>query len=287
MAKILATDLDGTLFYPKQKKKCIPAKNIKFLQRWIDDGNKVVLCTSRSQQFVKRLEKEIERPFDLMTCNTAHIVADGKVIKDQSVPGDDLRKILNIIDKKYRPIAYLMTTKNYPCIIKNNRAIGKMLMFFYHLWYLKQGMYREPYVLSNKLFREELATGEIYKVMVFFGFGHNKKKFTKDLNKILFKEFPDLEFSWIGNVNEITPKGCNKGKGLEFYCQYQHIDPNDVYVIGDSGNDISMFNAFKDNSFVMSHASKVVKKYAKYEVNNVHGLEKFLLPKEKKTNESN
>ena len=39
MNKVLATDLDGTLFYPKGRKRCIPKKNVKFLQDFIDDGN--------------------------------------------------------------------------------------------------------------------------------------------------------------------------------------------------------------------------------------------------------
>ena len=61
MAKLLAIDLDGTLFYPKRKRKCICKKNVLFLRKWIDAGNKVVLVTSRSTQFVEKLNDEIKR----------------------------------------------------------------------------------------------------------------------------------------------------------------------------------------------------------------------------------
>ena len=61
MGKLLAVDLDGTLFYPKQHTKCISKKNVKFLQKWIDQGNKVVLISSRGYDFVKRLKEEIQR----------------------------------------------------------------------------------------------------------------------------------------------------------------------------------------------------------------------------------
>ena len=65
--KVLATDLDGTLFYPRSKTRCISKKNVKFLRKWIDAGNKLVLVTSRSAEFCKRLEDEIDRPFDLIS----------------------------------------------------------------------------------------------------------------------------------------------------------------------------------------------------------------------------
>ena len=66
MAKLLAIDLDGTLFYPKNIRRCICKKNVKFLRRWIDAGNKVVLVTSRSTQFTERLKDEIKRPVDFI-----------------------------------------------------------------------------------------------------------------------------------------------------------------------------------------------------------------------------
>ena len=64
MAKLLAIDLDGTLFYPKRIRKCICKKNVEFLRKWIDEGNKLVLVTSRSTQFTAKLKDEIQRPVD-------------------------------------------------------------------------------------------------------------------------------------------------------------------------------------------------------------------------------
>ena len=64
MCKLLACDLDGTLFYPRQIGRCIPMRNVRFLRHWIDAGNKVVLITSRSYEYVEKLFKEIKRPVD-------------------------------------------------------------------------------------------------------------------------------------------------------------------------------------------------------------------------------
>ena len=124
--------------------------------------------------------------------------------------------------------------------------------------------------------------GKIYKAMVFFGFGKRKNNFAKEMNKAFREQYPDVEFSWSLIVNEVTPKGCTKGQSIAYYCDHLGIDYNDVYVVGDSGNDITMFNTFKNNSFCMKHASKIVRKYATHTVGRIYQLEKYLLPKEEK-----
>ena len=101
MRKILATDLDGTLFYPSKVKTAIPKKNTKFLRKWIDDGNKVVLVTSRSKQFIEDLKKEIGRDCDYLACSGANVVADNQEIRRLTIPNKKLISILNIINEGY------------------------------------------------------------------------------------------------------------------------------------------------------------------------------------------
>lgn len=281
--KVLATDLDGTLFYPRSKKTCISKKNVKFLRRWIDAGNKLVLVTSRSAEFCKRLEDEIDRPFDLISCTGAQIRADGKLIRDVTIPNDVMEGVINKVNRTARPIAVLMTTDKYPCAIRDShRKSTKFLMVFYKIYWLLQFKYREPYHFSNKDFNLEVKDGKIYKAMIFFGFGKKKNNFAKEMNKAFREQYPDVEFSWSTIVNEVTPKNCTKGQSIQYYCDYLGINNDDVYVVGDSGNDITMFNSFKKNSFCMKHASKIIRKYATHTVGRVYQLEKYLLPKEGK-----
>lgn len=281
MGKLLATDLDGTLFYPKQTKKCISKKNVKFLQEWIDAGNRLVLVSSRSYEFTHKLEEEIKRKFDHINCTSSQIYVNDQLIRDTYMDKNSIKEILKYIDEHAKPLAYLMTTKNYAYVIKQNRPVSKLIFKMYQLWHFFQFKYRESCVISNRIFDEEIENGQCYKIMVFYGFSRSNKKRAKEINKVLREKYPLIESSWTTIVNELTPINCNKGAGLEFYTNYIGVDPKDVYVVGDSGNDITMFNKFYDNSYCMKHSYRSVKKYAKYKISRVHNLRKLVLKGDK------
>ena len=282
MPKVLATDLDGTLLYPRPNRTIVPKKNIVFLRRWVDEGNRLVVISSRGQIFMEKLMKEIQRPFDYIACTSSLISIDGKIVKDVWMDNKELETILGKINKKYKPKAYLLTTASHPLIIRNNSIASKFLANFYKITWYAQKKAKEEFILDNDLFDKEIKEGKPYKVMIFFGVGRNKKELSKAINTGIREQFPDVESSWTSIVNELTPKGCSKGSGLEFYCKYLNIKHSDVYVVGDSGNDITMFKLFYENSFVMKKAYPSVKKYAKNCISRVYKLEKYLLPKGEK-----
>ena len=65
-------------------------------------------------------------------------------------------------------------------------------------------------------------------------------------------------------------------EGLKKVLNYYKKEPNELYVIGDSGNDIPMFDAFYHNSFCMNHAVEHVRCHAKHTVKRVYALEEYL-----------
>ncbi|MBR5996745.1 MAG: HAD hydrolase family protein, partial [Bacilli bacterium] len=100
---------------------------------------------------------------------------------------------------------------------------------------------------------------------------------SKELNKEFREQFPEIESSWTAQVNELTPRGCNKGNGVERYCQLMGIDAKDVYVVGDSGNDITMFNKYYEHSYCMKRGHPSARKYAKNIISRVYKLENLIL----------
>ena len=281
MQKVLAIDLDGTLLYPYSFRHRISKKNVAFLQHWIDAGNRVALVSSRDANFLRSLQKDIGRKIDIIAGIGSHIEVDGVVIKHVSVDNQALKETIKFLDKEFHPTAYLLTTTERPLIIRNNSIASKILKGLYWFPWFFQGKSREPYSIDNKLFDEEVEHGEIVKLMTFFGRGRSKKSLSKEINKVIRERCPDVESSWTKIVNEITPKDCDKGTSVDYYSKYLKINPSDVYVVGDSGNDITMFNRFYENSYVMRKAYPSVKKYAKHVIRRVYKLDKLLLKEEK------
>jgi hypothetical protein len=74
---------------------------------------------------------------------------------------------------------------------------------------------------------------------------------------LLRLRYPEAEFSWVEQCIEITPKGCSKSEGIAFYLDYNHLSRDNVLVIGDSGNDISMFEAFKEAKLLHAPFARV------------------------------
>ena len=59
MRKVLATDLDGTLFYPRRKISMIAKRNYRMLEGHFAKQGKVVIVTGRNVPFSKKVAKKL------------------------------------------------------------------------------------------------------------------------------------------------------------------------------------------------------------------------------------
>ena len=276
MGKLIATDLDGTLFYPKKRVRMISSKSLKFIRNHIDNGGRLVLVSGRNEEFSKKVVKKIDRPVDVIGCNASFIKVGDKMISETKF---DVKKVNDMLDKlidDVHPMAYfIMDDKdNFVCRDKFKSLFYKV---GYALWVSTQGVYRERFKTSREKFYECLNDGNARKIMVFFGIGKKNKNRAKEANKIIREKYKDVvEASWSGEFIELSPYGCSKSLGLKYYINYLNINPSDVYVVGDSGNDISMFNEFPEHSFCMKRSPLSVSKYAKYTISRFQELEKYI-----------
>ena len=274
---VIATDLDGTLFYPRAHLKMIGKKNRRFLERFIQDGGKVLIVSSRNRFFSNKVSANIGVPIDSICCNGALIISDNKIIKETSFSPENALLILEKMRAKYGTRFVASMTRDHNMILAN-KDNGFVNNFMFWCYQLVQGVYREPSIKSNELFYEAIEQKKTYKFLTMMGVMPSKIEESKELNKILREEFPEAEFSWCNQAIEITPKGCSKGEALEFYLDYNSIPRDNVLVVGDSGNDISMFEEFKENSFCLEHGSPSVKKYASRVIRRFYDLEKYIYP---------
>ncbi len=276
MGKLIATDLDGTLFYPKKRIYMIKRKSLLFLRKHIDNGGKLVLVSGRNSEYLQKVVRRIDRPVDVIGCNASFIISDNKVIRDVGFDVDKTKEVLKKIEKEF-------STKGMFTMSSDNRFVirekfrSRIYRIVYKIWNFFQGVYKEPSVVSKEQYNEIIDSGKAKKIMIFFGVGHKNVLRSKEANKIIREKYGDVvESAWSNEFIELSPAGCSKSEGLKYYADYHKINHSDVYVVGDSGNDISMFNEFSENSFCMSHASLSVSKYAKHVIKRFSDLEKFI-----------
>ena len=277
--KVIATDLDGTLFYPKKRIRMLSDSNRKFINRFLDDGGKLLLVSSRGLYISHKVPLNLHRPVDTVCCNGSFVICNDQIIKETFFDTAYLKTILNDMRSHYDPPLILLTSKDRNLVMTRTN-VSHFTNFAYFVYNFFQVAYKEPFVRSDHIFASEIEKGKVYKIMVMIGLSKKKKAEAMEINRMLREKYPDAEFSWIGEFIEITPKGCSKSEGIAFYLEYNRISRDNVIVVGDSGNDISMFEAFPENSYCMGHANEHVQKHARHIIKRFSDLENELYPSE-------
>lgn len=276
MAKILVTDLDGTLFYPKKRLGLIGKENLSFLREWIDAGNKLVLASGRNYKDADKIIKKIGRPAAFIGCNSSIIYEDGKIIHENLMNGHEVIRLMDRIESKFDPSNYVIMTEKFNTYIYS-RKYKPSFRVIYPMYKWSQGRYGSPYKIVRKSkFINEIKNGRIFKVMCFFGIGHKNSVRASIVAKYLSKYEPNYEVNWSSISIEFNNKGCNKANGIKKYLEIHNYSKDDVYVIGDSGNDVCMFKEFYEHSFCMRHSNSSIKKYAKTIVDNVYNIKDYI-----------
>ncbi|MFC4076799.1 HAD family hydrolase [Salinithrix halophila] len=145
---------------------------------------------------------------------------------------------------------------------------------------------------ENNLFvEEEHPYGEIVRSRLFAPI-----ETLPDIRKRYGREFLPCKFSYFGEMDtikklkaevdfrfpgqidtfisdkdclDIMPAGVSKGHGLQVLVKHLGLQPKEVMCVGDAFNDVSMFDAFPDNSIAMAHAPEGVRKKARCKADSV------------------
>lgn len=283
--KLLAIDLDGTLFYPKRRRTLISSANVQFLRDFIDAGNRVIFVTSRNREFADLTVTKVDRPIDYICINGAQIVINNELIQDITMPKGVAASIFeDMMHYKYQPLAWFLDSRKYQNLLFDN-GTNYLTQLFFRFYYRSQGVYQQSYLADNDIFVNEIGKSNVYRMLLYFGLGLKREMIAKEVNKHMREKYGDhVEASWIHTVVEIAPKGCNKAAAITKLINKLGVDKSQVYVVGDSGNDISMFQAFHDHSYCMHHSNGSVKKFAKHTLKRVHHLRAHLLEEKEVSN---
>ncbi len=273
--KLFAIDLDGTLFYPKERFRMIHPKNLSFIRQLVDQGHEVVLVTSRSRDFTERVIKKIDRNLSYVSRNGAVVFHEGKIIEDRVWPKNTALTLYESIKAIYPNQTWSVDSRQSQNVV-NIGQHGFWIHVLYRLYYLFQGVYRESFISDEKKFLQVLKNEDIHRVLLYFGLGKKGTNRAKEARDVFKKKFPNFEFSWIEGLIEIAPLSCNKLTGLTQLLKLKQINEDQVYVVGDSGNDTVLFKHFYDRSFVMNNAHPEIKKQAKTIIKRVYEIATYL-----------
>lgn len=277
MIKLIATDLDGTLFYPKKKIRLLVNRNKKFLSNFINQGNRVVLVSGRNYHISRRIIKKLKHNVDMIACNGSALYRDREIIEDYPMSHEDVKRMYEDNLENRNIMSWIFMTDQDNMIIVPNK-MGLLLTICYRIGLIFQFRYRGTYRFGKRHFLKMLKDNNvrIYKAMSIYGLGiKGINKATSCIPEMQEKYGNTFEVIQSHSSLEIMNKNINKASCLLKYIKTLGIEKEEVAVIGDSGNDVPLFEAFP-NSFVMAQAQKEVMEKANTVIKGVYELEKYV-----------
>ena len=262
MKHILFSDLDGTLI--KEGHQEIHRKNFEMMRELQNQGHVVVLSTGRNNVDILPTLKHNNIPYDYLILSNGGLILDKnhKIIIENKIPTDIAKKLLKIIIENKELSTYFSN---------GHECIG-----------FKEGNVR---LLTKDGLKDtnENVMSFIDNSNTFHIIGINQINMKIDLlNKLIEEHLEPLKdnLSWCFNLQyvDIIPHNCSKGSGVKLLMEYLNIPESKSHTIGDSFNDISMFE-MSDYSYTFNHAEEVIKNSAKKTVNYVYEVCQEILEK--------
>lgn len=282
MIKLLATDLDGTLFYPRRPIGLMIHKNKKFLRDFILAGGQVIIITGRSIRTYRKVEQKLKRDVAFLGCSGSILMENDKVLASHPIDRNALMKLYMTTRSEFGIIGWLIYDDTDVIKIAPTN-MGKALSIGAVIVNTAMGAYKEVYQISETKFVQTIAHHPVYKILPCFGITPKSARKRAELGEVAVKEmFGDsMQISLGSPFLEITGKGVTKASTLKEYLSLKGIRDDEVIVCGDSFNDLEVFEQFQ-NSFAMKSGEKTLKNKARGLINHVSDLRKIVLDEDGK-----
>ncbi len=249
--KLIATDYDGTLNYGSH----VMEEDLRAINEWRKAGNLFVIATGRSKESIDLEMKKNNLEVDYLVTNNGGMVFDNK--------GTEF--VSNYLD--------LVTALDIIYIAKVTEGIGGYTVndgYKRHRIILDESIVDKRHVdLLPDLSEEEVMDLPNHSQIVI---SCNDSDLARDLCSELNQHFSDTIVAYSNDdfVN-VVPKGVSKKTGLEFVSEYANIDENDIYVMGDSYNDMPLIDGY-ENSNAMLTAPADLQMAAKETYESIHDM---------------
>jgi Cof subfamily protein (haloacid dehalogenase superfamily) len=209
-------DLDGTLLTAS---KTISQKNLDAIDQLLQRGDRLLINTGRSEEEVALIKEISGLDCIISCCNGAKIYRNQskEILKTQPISNLSYYRVINTL-LPFNP--YIETFTNQGVFCQDKPLHSSWLEIKtenYHDLAKRPGI-------------------EIYRCSVTYQGEQELNFFSQEL-----KHLKDLSFANMPPILEITSKDANKGHALHYVAELYDIPMSNTVVLGDQGNDISMF----------------------------------------------
>jgi Cof subfamily protein (haloacid dehalogenase superfamily) len=265
MIRLLVSDLDGTLL--TNEKKVSKTDQIA-LKKLVDAGINICLATGRNKGEVEQVMQGIDLSYHQVNQNGAQVYTEkGQLLHSSQFSSQNATNLYHLIES-FDLSAHVIID----AFLGSSKSEVKRVIPMEQKSYFQ---YEDDALFKHLDHLDEKIGGEVLPIK-FSYFG--KVSMLRFLEEEVHKRFPNQFTSFLVDKNclDFMPLHVNKGTGLQFLLDHLDVSPNEVVCIGDSENDISMFDLIP-HSFAMKTASSHVQSKASRTAASVAEAAEWLL----------
>lgn len=276
MIKLFVSDFDGTLL---NEMHVVSDETIEAIHALRESGVSFMPASGRDYLAIQQVLKPVGETMKCIAMNGGgYFNNNGEAIITYKLPKEKTLEIYDIVSK-YDVVMDFYLENDRVTLVENNlkatyidylmrsshMTLGEMIHF------LKELNFDETVVQVNDINR--IAEVGVINYEVNFANIEERNKCLKEVKKI---EGISIT-SAFGNNIEMACAKSTKGDMVESVCELYGIKKEEVVVIGDNYNDVTMFKKFP-NSYAMGNAVAELKEMTKFvaDTNYNHGVAKVM-----------
>lgn len=264
--RLIASDMDGTLLNPQTK---ITKANADAIRRLESAGIEFLICSGRDYEDARAAMEACDITCSYICLSGATVYSqDGETLNEVPLTPQNLVDIERILQSQQADMDIMASVGRYTTAPKDQRQ--KELYSFFSGRdgssasispeiedAVKKRLESMTFVSSLKELPDDIT---IFKICS-NGLPVHKVAALKEI----FADYPDLAAaSSFPNNIELTNQAAQKGPALKAYAESKGISLEDVMVLGDSDNDLSMFTPEFGWTVAMENAMTCIRDAAKY-----------------------
>ena len=267
MIKVIASDLDGTLFGSESK---IAPETLAAVKRACEAGIRFIITTGRNFRGVMKELEDADLTCDYILCSGAEVRnSKQEIVSQVPISMEQCREVYEVLQKY--PVSVIFGTDEYDYQIGTYEEVEKQTVSRLNSYFSEIGiselqkaqMFGERMDTTKvvKNFQELNDTGvPVYKLFLF----SDDREMLAEIDKELAKQKQIAVSSSFPTNLEITDVRAQKGPVLKEYIESLGYQMEEVMTFGDSRNDESMLSMDFGATIAMANADEELKKAAKY-----------------------